>query len=163
MFFYYLSDRFPFTLQYLDTRGQPRSVIFWTPLFHKYSSPYTYTYFIDSFFHPVMTMLIGSPTPKISQDIKRVLQLSKQSKVGDWYLYQNHTEIRIYGCQLAPYKLPKYLPMRLFALEYYRKIMNFDEVNFVSAKKRTQFRVKIQLGPFIFNSREVGQEADLIL
>lgn len=41
--------------------------------------------------------------------------------------------------------------------------MNFDEVNFVSAKKRTQFRVKSQLGPMICNSREVGQEEDLIL
>ena len=61
---------------------------------------------------------------------------------GDWYLYQNHTEIRIYGCQLAPYKLPKYLPMRLFSLEYYRQIMNSDEINFVSAKKRSQFKVK---------------------
>ena len=46
--------------------------------------------------------------------------------------------------------------MKLFDLEYYRKIMNFDEVNFVSAKKRTQFRVKSQLGPMICNSREVG-------
>ena len=121
MFLYYQPDRFPFPLQKLDTKGQPRSVIFWTPLFHKFQSPYTYSDFIDSFVHPVMTMLSGSPPPTVSPEIKRVLQLSKQSKVGDWYLYQNHTEIRIYGCQLAPYKLPKYLPMRSFSLEYYRK------------------------------------------
>jgi len=55
MFLYYQSDIFPFTLQKLDTIGQPRSVIFWTPLFHKYSSPYTYTDFIDSSVHLVMT------------------------------------------------------------------------------------------------------------
>lgn len=73
MFLYYQSDRFPFTLHKLDTRGQPRSVIFWTPLFHKYSSPYTYIEFIDLFVHLDMTMLIGSPPPRISQDIKRVL------------------------------------------------------------------------------------------
>ena len=89
-----------------------------------------------------MTMLKGSPPPRISLEIKRVLQLSKQSKVGDWYLHQKHTEIRIYGCQLAPYKLPKYLSMRLFSLEYYRQIMNSDEINFVSAKKISQFKVK---------------------
>ena len=84
-----------------------------------------------------MTMLIGSPPPRIIQEIKRVLQFSKQIKVIDWYLYQSHTEIIIYGCQLAPYKLPKYVPMRLFSLEYYRQIRNFDEFNFVLAKKRT--------------------------
>ena len=53
--------------------------------------------------------------------------------------------------------------MRLFSLEYYRKIMNSDEINFVSAKKRSQFKVKNQLGPFIYNSREAGNEADQIL
>jgi len=110
-----------FVLSVRQVPFHPRSVIFWTPLFHKYSSPYTYTDFIDSFVHPVMTMLTRNPPPRISQEIKIFLQLSKQSKVGDWYLYQNHTEIRIYGCQLAPYKLPKYLPMRLFALEYIGK------------------------------------------
>lgn len=109
-----------------------------------------------------MTMLTGSPPPKISQEIKRVIHLSKQSKVGDWYLYQNHTEIRIYGCELAPYKVPKYLPMRLFAMEYYRKIMNSNDINFFSAKKRSQFKLTNQLGPFICNSREVREEADQI-
>jgi len=83
--------------------------------------------------------------------------------VGDWYLYKNHIEIRIYGCLLAPYKLPRYLPMRLFALEYYRQIINADEVNFVNAKKKAYFKVKDQLGPFLYNSGEAGKEADLIL
>ena len=78
-------------------------------------------------------------------------------------MYQNHTEIRIYGCELPPYKLPKYLPMRLFALEYYRQIINSDEVHFVRTKKNAQLRIKYHLGPFICNNREVGKEADEIL
>ena len=83
--------------------------------------------------------------------------------MGDWYLYQNHTEIRIYGCQLAPYKLPKYLPMKLFSLEYYMQIINSNEVNFVKAKKKAQLKIKDQLGPFICNGREARKEVDLIL
>jgi len=53
--------------------------------------------------------------------------------------------------------------MRLFALEYYKQIINLDEVNFVKAKNKAQLKIKDQLGPFICNSREVGKEADLIL
>ena len=53
--------------------------------------------------------------------------------------------------------------MRLFALEYYRKIINADEVNFVNANKKANFKIKYQLGPFICNSRKEGKEADLIL
>ena len=41
--------------------------------------------------------------------------------------------------------------------------MNSDEINFILAKKISQFEVKNQLGPLIFNSREAGEEADQIL
>jgi len=91
-------------------------------------------------------MLLGSPPPRISENIKRVLQLSKEYKVGDWYFYQNHTKIRIYGCELPPYKLPRYLPMRLVALEYYRKLINSDEIHFVKTKRKAQLRIKDHLG-----------------
>ena len=164
LFLYYQTNKFPFSVQKLDTRGNPRSVIFWTSLFHRYSSyPYPYTDFINLFVHLVTTMLLGSPPPRISADINRVLQLSKQYKVGDWYLYHNHTEIRIYGCDLPPYKLPRYLPMRLFALEYCRKMINSNEIHFVKTKKKAQLRIKDHLGPFICNNREAGKEADEIL
>jgi len=69
----------------------------------------------------------------------------------------------IYGCELAPYKLPRYLPMRFFALEYYRQIINSDEVHFVKAKKKAQLRIKDQLGPFVCNRREAGRETKEIL
>jgi len=137
LFLYYQTDRFPFSIQKLDTRGNTRSIIFWISLFYRsFDSPYSDIDFTNQFVHPVTTMLIGNPLPRISADIERVLQLSKQYKVGDWYLYQNHTEIRIYGCEIPPYKLPRYLPIRLFALEYYRKMINFDEIHFVKTKKK---------------------------
>ena len=53
--------------------------------------------------------------------------------------------------------------MRLFALEYIRQILNSDEVNFLSAKKKTQFKIKNQIGPFICNNRTVGQQAEKCL
>ena len=70
------------------------------------------------------------------------MQLSNQSRTSDWYLYQNHTNIRSYGCELSPYKLPKYLPMRIFSLEYFRQIISSDEIHFIAYKKKTQFKVK---------------------
>ena len=85
--------------------------------------------------------------------------MSEHNRTGDWYLYQNHTEIRVYGSSLVPYKLPKYLPMRLFPLLYIRQIINSDVVNFLAAKKKTQFKLKNQVGPFIYNNRDAGPEA----
>lgn len=161
LFLYYQTDKFPFSIQNLDRRGNPRSVILWTSIFHySPSSPHPYIDFIDKFLHSVTTMLIGSPPSRISDDIKRILQLSKQYKVGDWYLCQNHTEIRIYGCELPPFKLPKYLPMRLFSLEYYRQMINSDEIHFMKTKKKAQLRIKDHLGLFICNKKKVGKEAE---
>ena len=48
--------------------------------------------------------------------------------------------------------------MRLFTLEYYRPIINLGDVNFFKAKKKAQLKIKDQLGPFIFNSREIGKD-----
>jgi hypothetical protein len=64
---------------------------------------------------------------------------------------------------LAPYKLPKYAPVRIFALEYIRQIMNLDDIHFVSLKKKQQLRIKGQIGSFICNIRGAGEEADRML
>lgn len=138
-------------------------MLYWTPIVHKDSIVSDYKDFIDSFVHLVMNMLTRTVQPRISPRIKRVLQLPKNSKIGDWHLYQNHIEIRVYGCQLAPYKFPRYLPLRVFALEYFRQIINSDDVHFMAAKKKAQFIVKRELGPFICNNRQDGPKVDNML
>lgn len=123
----YYSDNFPFPIKKLDTRGNPRYVVFWSSIFHNtIESPYTYNEFIDLFLHPATSLLIGVSPPRINGDMKKIFQLSKKYRISDWYLYKNHTEIKMYECELCPFKLPKYVPMRLFALEYFRQIINAD-------------------------------------
>jgi len=96
--------------------------------------------------------------------MQRILHLSKGYNIGDWYYYQNHIVIRIYGCELSPYRLPKYVPMRLFALEYYRQFNSADLTHFYGARKKSHFKIRHQLGPFIFNKRyEAWKDFDTIL
>lgn len=49
LFLYYQANRFPISLQKLDTRWNPISVIFWTSLIHQFDSQYSYTDFVDPF------------------------------------------------------------------------------------------------------------------
>jgi len=86
----------------------------------KEQQEFSYKQFIEDFFHPSMNILISAIQPKINEEVKRILHLTDQAKTRDWYLYQNYIEISVYGCELAPYKLFKYLPVRIFALEYIR-------------------------------------------
>jgi hypothetical protein len=129
----------------------------------KKSYEFNFKYFIDQFYHPVVCMLSGRTKPRINEEIQRILHLSDLAKTGDWYLYQDHTKIMIYGCELPPYKLPKYFPVRIFSLEYIRQMINSDDIHFVAFKKKQQLRIKGQIGSFICNNRAAGEEANKLL
>jgi hypothetical protein len=65
-------------------------------------------------------MLSNNTKPRVNEEIQRIIHLSDLDTTRDWYLYQNHKEIRVYGSDIPPYRLPKYLHVRIFALEYIR-------------------------------------------
>ena len=158
-------DSFPVFLKKLDAKGRRRSVVFWSSVCHHvYYSPYTYCEFIDLFIYPDSFLLVSSPLPRLTDEMQKILQLSKSYSIGDWYFYQDHTVIKIYGCELAPYRLPKYVPMRLFSLEYFWQFGNVDMIHFYGRSKKAQLKIRHQLGPFIFNKREEAwEEADKML
>jgi hypothetical protein len=64
---------------------------------------------------------------------------------------------------MPPYKFAKYLPMRICASDYLRQMINSYEIHFVVAKKKSQFRIKTQIGPFICSNMAMGEEADILL
>jgi hypothetical protein len=136
MFVYFQVDKFSFSMQKMDADGRPQLVTTWTSLLKHNSTEYSFKDFIDLFYQPVVSMLSGRLEPRINDEFQRVLHLSDNTKTGDWYLYQNHTEIKLFGCDLAPYKLPKYVPVIIFSLEYIRQIMNSDDIHFVSLKTK---------------------------
>ena len=102
----------------------------------KNSFEFSFKQFIDDFYHPVVCILSNRMEPRINEEVQRILHLSDLAKTCDWYLYQNHIEIKVYGCELAPYKLPKYLLIRIFTLEYIRQMINSDDIHFVTFKKK---------------------------
>ena len=162
---YFQHEKFSFPMKREDAQGNLKSVVYWTSVFHlPCYSPYTYCEFIDHFIHPAMTLLLGSPPPRLTDEMQRLLHLSKAYSIGDWYFYQHHTVIRIYGCELPPFRLPRFVPMRLFSLEYFRQFGFVDMFHFSGRGKKAQLKVKSQLGHFLYNERDEGwKEADTIL
>ena len=57
---------------------------------------FTYKKFIEDFVHPTMNILNSTVHHRISEEIKRIMHLTDQAKIGDWSLYQNYIEIRVY-------------------------------------------------------------------
>lgn len=118
---------------------------------------------MDQFLYLSLCLLSSDAVPRISTKIKRILHLNEQSKVGDWYLYQNFIEIRVYGCEFPPFKLSVFVPVRIFALEFIRQRLNKDEIHFVSRKQKAQFKLKAPVGPFIVNTRAAEKEVENLL
>lgn len=105
-----------------------------------------------------------TPPTRLTVEMQRILHLSKGYSIGDWYFYQNHTVIRIYGFELSPYKLPRYVPMILFSFEYFKQFSHADLTHFHGKNNKAQLKIKHQLGPFVFNKREeVWKDANNML
>jgi hypothetical protein len=86
----------------MDQDEKPQAVTLWTSLLIRNSTEFSFKQFIEMFYHPVVSMLSGRPKPRINEEIQRILHLSYLAKTKDWFLYQDHTTIRVYGCELAP-------------------------------------------------------------
>ena len=134
---YYQADKFPIEFQKVDPEGNVLSVVFWSSILRKWNREYSFADFNDLFLVLAMNLLNKEHTLRINEETKRILQLSKSYKTGDWYLYKSYTEIRVYGALLAPYKLPRFVTTRIFALEYLRQLLNENEINFIASRKKT--------------------------
>jgi hypothetical protein len=42
-------------------------------------------------------------------------------------------------------------------------MVNSDDIHFVAANKKSQLKIKTQVGPFICNNRSTGEELDILL
>jgi len=96
----------------------------------------------------------GSLPPNFFPKAQECLQFTKDVRCGDWFIFEGHAEIRLYGAFVKPYRLSKFVPMRLFALEFIRQSLNVDQVHFVPMKKGFFFKLPKAMGAFIVNTRQ---------
>ena len=52
-------------------------------MLRKECTDFSYSEFSELFLHPVITMLTKTEQPRINEEMKKILQLSEQSKVGE--------------------------------------------------------------------------------
>jgi hypothetical protein len=68
---------------------------------------------------PVHIALYGFPPPRISDRI-----MGNLGKLADWFIEENFSYIRVFGCSVPPHALPRFLPDRLVCREVaYQTVM----------------------------------------
>jgi hypothetical protein len=95
--------------------------------------------------------------------LKKILQLIKETRVGSWFLFEDHTIIRKCGCEDESYKLPTFLTTGFFALDYIRQRLYSDHLHFSQSRKTINFKLSEEVGPFLVKFKTALEFAENIL
>ena len=79
--------------------------------------------------------------------------MSKSKKIGDWFLIEFGTTIRLYGFIHPPYVLPAFLTLKIFSLELIQQKLIIKEEHFLNFKKSSSLIFPWELKPYTFRSR----------
>ena len=91
--------------------------------------------------------------PRVFPEMSQTLQLSNSKKIGDWFLIEFETTIRLYGFVHPPYILPAFLTARVFSLELIRQKLIVEEENFLNFKKSSNLIFPWEVGPYTVRNR----------
>ena len=131
-----------------------RPTIDWCPKIRHTVENENLRWYINDFLPILYTLLYDSPLPRVIPEMIQELQSTPPLATGDWFLYEDHTIIRVYGFGGRPFKLPAFLTPRIFTLEFIIQKMASDELYFTDKKAARTFRIPTELGPFIIRSHQ---------
>ena len=137
---------------HLDMVGRDHRVkptMDWCPKIRSTPKNKNLWWYINNFLPILYTLLHDDPPPRVIPEMFQELQSTPQLATGDWFLYEDHTVIRVYGFEGRPFKLPAFLTPRILALEFIRQKMASDDQHFSDKMVTRTFRIPMELGPFI--------------
>ena len=91
------------------------------------------------------------------------MQFGDEESTGDWYLFDYYTQIRVYGADVPPYRLPLFPTMWVFTLEYIHQTMKADQFHFVPTRKGYVLKLPTTISPFTVNSRHTLSIGEMLL
>ena len=79
-----------------------------------------FSYFVNEFYSRVYFLIFEVNYLRVPQHFQMYLHPHIENQIGDWFLYQDYTVLRIYGFEEKPYRLPTFLTPKIFSLEVLR-------------------------------------------
>ena len=80
-----------------------------------------YGKFMNCFMEEIYRIFFQEIFPRVFPEMKETLQLSPSKRIGDWFLSESETIIRLYVFVHQPYILQAFLTTRIFSLELFRQ------------------------------------------
>ena len=87
----------------MDVNKKRQSVVFWTDVVRAEQNEEGLFDFANYFMSTAYEILNGVSPPCFLPKAQDFLQLGTNCKFGDWYVYEDYSEIRLYGAGVEPY------------------------------------------------------------
>ena len=110
----------------------------------------------------IYRLIFGMPMHRIGEELKAILQ-NPRGLVGDWFCFGDYTLLRVYGFEGEPFRLPKFIGKRLFALEFLRQRLAAENDNFIKHKKASALKFVFTMEPFVVKSVLAANVLDQVL
>ena len=88
----------------------------WNPLFVRKTSNSNLKEFTNKVMNIAYNIIHGVDLRKITKEGREWLQFTPETRVGVWFLFKDHTIIRVYGFEGKAYKLSAFLKVRIIAM-----------------------------------------------
>jgi hypothetical protein len=93
---------------------------------------------------PLHQMLYDYAPPRISE-----LVIGSLRAIADWFIEENFSYIRVFGCSIPPHVLPKFLPDRLVCREVaYQIVTGRIGIELKTTQKKSWPAFPVQIGKF---------------
>ena len=83
-----------------------------------------FSQFVNDFASRAYFFIFEVNYPRVPQQFQNYLHPQTKNQIGDQFLYQDYTIIRVYGSEEQPYRIPSFLNPSIFSLEVLRKILH---------------------------------------
>ena len=113
-----------------------------------------YSKFMNFLMAEVCNAFFQKKFPKVLPEMKEMLQFSPERRIGDRFLSEYDTMIRLYGFVNQPYILPASLTIRVFALELIRKRLIVENEHFLNFRKTLEIKFPWIVGPFVIKNND---------
>jgi hypothetical protein len=106
---------------------------------------------------PLHMILKNQPAPRFTQE-----SINTIKEIGDWFVDEEFSYIRIYGCEGAPHILPRYVPDRLVLREIAYQIVGVGIVASLSKSQKKKWpSFPIPLGIYsLLNAKHALKEVE---
>ena len=91
--------------------------------------------------------------PRVFPEMKKILQISQEKRIGDQFLFEQGTLIRLYGFVHQPYLFPAFLNPRFFSMELVRQRLIVENEHFLNFKKSIEIKYPWVVGPFVIKNK----------